>query len=437
MTDTLITRGYLELFKAGQFLTGEQAYVLTREPGLPSSLSGTLLLLPQATKYPVSDLNRISGTANIYDGNPVAFAATGAMDVGDAGRVIKVVSEYFGTFDDFAYYDSALPGHPFGGWIVKTSTDRDTPTGDILSSWKRFTRHVVPPRGTRFVVPKIGLTGGVGNTQYLDAFQMEVVPINFGAPTTPAFTKPRRLNVRVRPTRLNYSINPNFNVSSTGVVGSTGVTPARSTGRGVRSNDSLKITVATTATVPAQAYEDQYLPVVTGESLAVSFKHSIDASLSGSYRIAIQYYTETLVPVDTDFSTDVMHDPSNWDLVSLISTVPERADRARISLVHADTAPAVTDNFWIDEVLIEKSTLIGEYFDGDFGDDYLWKANGTAGQTWSYFYEDRMQRHYILERTLRENVPLGISIGDPEYAEGTIYVNRYGNGPYGYGAYGG
>lgn len=415
-TDIIRTRGSLDLFASGDFIPEDQAYVLTR------------------VEVPTTSL--ISGSANVYDGNPIPFAAAGGIGIGSNGRIIKVVSDYFGTFDEFAYFDSALPGHPFYGWIVATSSDRNTPTGDMLSAWKRFTRHVVPPRGARFVVPKIGLSGGVGNVQYLDAFQMQVVPINFGTPPTPDFAKPRCLKVSVRPTRLNYSVNPSYVSDMSGLL-YEGATPTLDASRSIGGGGSLKVTVPSTATLPIRLREDQYLAVVPGDPLAISFKALIENSLSGTYKVAVDYYTEGLIPIGTVYSEDSLHDRADWRTVSFLTEVPEGADRATVSLVYADSAPAADDTFWIDQVLIEKSSLIGEYFDGSYGDDYLWKADGLPGQTWSYFYEDRAKRHYILERTLRENVPLGISIDDPEYAAGTATVQRFGYGPFGYGPFGG
>ncbi len=81
--------------------------------------------------------------------------------------------------------------------------------------------------------------------------------------------------------------------------------------------------------------------------------------------------------------------------------------------------PRVPDEAYIIErALVEGGSVLRPYFDGDSGDDYLWEVGGTPGQTRSYFYEDRSDRHHILVRSLQENVPLGTPVADPSYAAG-------------------
>lgn len=67
-------------------------------------------------------------------------------------------------------------------------------------------------------------------------------------------------------------------------------------------------------------------------------------------------------------------------------------------------------------ILVEEGTTLGDYFDGNSGPDYLWEQGGTPGEARSYYYPDRSARHYILVRTLQENVALGMVVEDPVYA---------------------
>lgn len=68
------------------------------------------------------------------------------------------------------------------------------------------------------------------------------------------------------------------------------------------------------------------------------------------------------------------------------------------------------------KILVEEGTTPGEYFDGDSGPDYLWEQGGTPGHARSYYYPDRSARHWILVRTLNDNVALGMTVEDPVYA---------------------
>jgi hypothetical protein len=68
------------------------------------------------------------------------------------------------------------------------------------------------------------------------------------------------------------------------------------------------------------------------------------------------------------------------------------------------------------KIMVEEGSTPGDYFDGDSGPDYLWEQGGTPGSARSYYYPDRTSRHYILVRTLQENVALGMTVEDPVYA---------------------
>jgi hypothetical protein len=89
--------------------------------------------------------------------------------------------------------------------------------------------------------------------------------------------------------------------------------------------------------------------------------------------------------------------------------------------------------------MIEEGNGLKPYFDGDSGSpDYVWELGGTAGKARSYYYRDKLNRHYALGKTLRENVQLGLVVGDPVYANSTTAITTpYGSGPYGSGPYGG
>jgi hypothetical protein len=72
--------------------------------------------------------------------------------------------------------------------------------------------------------------------------------------------------------------------------------------------------------------------------------------------------------------------------------------------------------YWIDGVLVEEGEAVRPYFDGSKGADYLWETGGTANLTRSYYYENRVERSYLIRTLLDENTPLGITAGIPQYA---------------------
>lgn len=91
---------------------------------------------------------------------------------------------------------------------------------------------------------------------------------------------------------------------------------------------------------------------------------------------------------------------------------------SRRSMTFKATSPTVDLDFGgaATRILVEEGTELGEYFDGSDGDDYLWEQGGVPGATRSYYYPDRVMRHYVLVRTLQENVAMGIVVADPVYA---------------------
>lgn len=90
----------------------------------------------------------------------------------------------------------------------------------------------------------------------------------------------------------------------------------------------------------------------------------------------------------------------------------------RVVATFKATASTVDLNFGgtASKILVEEGTVLGDYFDGWSGPDYLWEQGGTPGSSRSYYYPDRTSRHYVLVRTLQENAPLGVTVEDPQYA---------------------
>jgi hypothetical protein len=50
------------------------------------------------------------------------------------------------------------------------------------------------------------------------------------------------------------------------------------------------------------------------------------------------------------------------------------------------------------------------------GEDYLWEQGGSANLARSYYYENYIERSYLIQTLLEENVPLGITANTPQYA---------------------
>jgi hypothetical protein len=111
-------------------------------------------------------------------------------------------------------------------------------------------------------------------------------------------------------------------------------------------------------------------------------------------------------------------DPANKRWRTLMVTFDARAATVTLGLnvLHSTMTSGVASIFWVDGVLVEEGTAVRDYFDGSMGVDYLWETGGSANLTRSYFYENRVERSYLIRTLLDENTPLGISSAVPQYA---------------------
>lgn len=290
MADTFYASGSFE-FRDGTFATQYVAYVLGRAND--------------------QDWGFSDGTALIYGLQAEKFFAHGYATFGNGSAYLS--SDPVGAFEDFAMYPEAQPD-PVTGFVLADNSGTLT---SVTSAWSRHYRVVVPPKNARFVVPHIRFGSvAAGISQYLDAHQLEVVPV--GQTTPSAFMSARSVVVKVRPARLNYYAG-NLHVTNL---------------------------------VPGRTY------IASGTVAGKRKSYTLVASATGT--------------ADLNFG---------------------------------GTAT---------QILVEEGTTLRPYFDGNSGDDYLWENGGSSGR--SYYYPDRVMRHYVLVRNLQENVALGMTVQPPIYA---------------------
>lgn len=399
----------------------------------------------------ILDDDFFSGRAKVYSLDPVILMPEhGQFDLGNHGRLVEIYDDFLGTFDDFSIsvlpnstVDPLLGDHTLST-IIEGSQIISSAQGNITSAWNRVFRTFYPPKKARYIVPKVQLTSVAnGKSHYLDSFQLEVLPVS-ATPVPTTFAHARQIKVRVNPTRLNLSWNPGFEVSAANLTNSAGTTIATDNNFAAFGSQSLKVSVPNTASAPVRINETNLIPVAEGEFLACSQYTWVPATLNRSYQLAIDFYTEGGALISTALSSDVIKYATSGVAArpSIIAAVPAGATQARFSHAYTPVQPSAgTDVFYVDGVLIEKSREVGDWFNGGLGADYLWQQGGTPFLCPSYYYQDRVNRSYIVTRVLSENVPLGITVATPEYAspviplqasgDGTFGDETYGDGPYG------
>lgn len=359
-----------------------------------------------------------SGRIKIYSTNPVYLQPIkGPFTMGTLGHLDEIITEHRGTFEDFF-----MQAYTNGGDVLedplKGFADFNTSTaaaqGNVGSAWNRHHVSFYPPKKARYIMPRFRIgTLATTKSHYLDAFQMEPTL----ATTPSAWQKPRRLGVKVVPTRKNWSTSPTFEAGNGNTTNSGGVTSTTSNLYAFTGSTSLVVSGLGGST--GRVRETAMVDVTPGEWITMSQYVLVLVRTLFPFNMAIQFYKDDGVTVvSTVNGEDPIQETTQniWQRKSVTALVPEGASKAR--MFNASGTGVVTGvQFYLDAVLIEKSNLVGEFFHGGIpGADYLWKQGGTPHLTQSYYYEDRVKRNYILNRVLSENVPLGVAVADAEYA---------------------
>jgi hypothetical protein len=336
------------------------------------------------------------------------------------GTLTGSVRQPSGAFKDFAHYpfsgvdpamamigvtSGALSSAATGSYsrpYAAFTAPADYPVSGGGYAWKRAAYAAV---GFKFT----SMTAG--KHQILDAVQLESLPLGATGPT--AYQTARSLNVVVKPTRLNYATNPNMESGITGysVVSSATLAADPFCWRGAQ---ALKVTVPTNPA--ADSGTSFSIPgLVPGRRYTMSARVAI-AQDCGTVYPWCNSSNGTLVS-RVNF-TQAVPDPANrrWRTVHMTFDAKATTVSVGINVTKSSMPAGKTSIFWADAVLVEEGSSVRPYFDGSMGADYLWEAAGTTNLTRSYFYENRVERGYLVQTLLDENTPLGISAAAPRYA---------------------
>lgn len=366
-----------------------------------------------------------TSTPTLFESGQIRLLLTGSADAGALSN--------FSIFPTGAY-------DPEGFYIESVTVNQDQ--GGADQPWVRNDAIFAVSRGYNGFdkVTYIGVgvkIEGVpsGDNHYLKMVQLEPADTS-GLNTYPTpYSQVREVQTIIHPDRLNLSGNPAFSLNATDWNANN------------HGGDIERV-----------ADGDGWAGQVTIPSGAdVNVKHTIESMVVGR---RYTFSTHVYAPERNDVTFDV----TGGELLasrSYAQSTTLRGDGGvhrnspykRIWCVFTATSPEVvinlnptsladTPDVLITETLVEEGVslvdAIGEYFDGDTGDDYLWEQGGNPGATRSYFYQNRAERAAAVRRILQANVPMGIGIAEPQYAVLPISDDTLGMyEPYGSGVYGG
>jgi hypothetical protein len=334
------------------------------------------------------------------------------------GRIAAGIRVPAAAFKDFSHY-------PYGGvdpamaWTGITSgTLKSAVAGSYSRPYAAFTGPVdYPVSGSgyawkRAAYASVGfkfVSMSANKHQILDAVQFEPLPLGATGPSP--YQNAREIHAVIKPTRLNYASNPNFESGITGysvVQQSTLVADAFCW----KGTASLKTTVSATATADS-GFSFQVTGLIPGRRYTLSARVAIATGCGNLYAWCS---TGAVRITRNDFRTAKTDANRRWRVLTMTFDATQSTVSLGIDVSKSTMAAGVASIFWTDGVLVEEGTAVRDYFDGSMGADYLWETGGSANLTRSYFYENRVERSYLIRTLLDENTPLGISSAVPQYA---------------------
>jgi hypothetical protein len=357
----------------------------------------------------IQPLNLFSGTINGYFPHAVEFGLGRGKTFFEGGRirVVDPVVLAIGGITDFGTFPNLTLHDPADFYCASSTAGT---SGAVGAAWTRHNAVFAVSRGEKFSrVAYVGLASKItsqpaGTNQYLGAVQLERAPLDGGSYPT-AYTQAREVQTFVKPDRLNYSVNPGFEVDTSNWAASTGGTLTRvdsPIAKGLWSGQvaiTSNSTVMITHTIPNLVIGRQYTTTVYVR--AISRPDVAISALSATVQYARGYA-----------ASDDIQDANNFRRLAItyIALAPT------VMLVLTPVAVSGTPNVIVDACLVERGAVERPYFTGGIGADYLWETGGTPGICRSYYYKNRAERFAAIKRILALNVPLGIGYADPVFA---------------------
>lgn len=376
-------------------LTGEAEMVVSA--GIPMSATGQLgvtgsqgLGLPVKKNLPVPVGSLlVQGSASVAVGTP------------------------YGAFSRFSIYpDGGLgPNDAIAGVSSGAVTTHD---GTTPSGMRRFYLSTSIPDKAKYASAGLKFVNIPNNAkQYMTGVQAEIPSLGASGPAP--YSHARSISVLVKPTRLNYVRNGNFNHSaSTSHWTADQCTIAVGTTVEWQGMPSLTVTVPSSA--PAGGHPDHRVTqaltdLLPGRTYTVSFHLTPEFQCAPVWVIV----DGTYVMESTDGLPDL--DNPRWTTVWATFTATATTHTVGLAIRPQDKAAGVTNVYEFTGALAEEAFGPGVYFDGSGGVDYLWESSaGATVDARSFYYEDRTDRAALLVQLLAENTPLGVIADDPVYA---------------------
>jgi hypothetical protein len=204
------------------------------------------------------------------------------------------------------------------------------------------------------------------------------MPLSLGIASGAGFLK-NRAEPAALGYRVNYITNPSFEVGTTGWLSVAGATLARTTGEFNTGSASLSVTNSSGS---AAQFGDtgSMIPLVAGEGTYYlsAYVKLANGNSSATYFLRVLQYEEQ-DSVGTVSAANVgiqsLSYTGNWVRLGASVTKQGSANFMIIRVVTGSTTAG--EIFYVDSVMLEKSTTLNSYFDGGSGGFWSGAANAS------------------------------------------------------------
>lgn len=177
--------------------------------------------------------------------------------------------------------------------------------------------------------------------------------------------------------RINYIKNPSFSIDTADWVGGAGASIQRVTYDGQSGSSCLEVTNASASFAAAESR----IPLPSTGSVYVSAYVKLpDLNVDANYYIRVlQYETEvsTTTVAAGNIGVRTLSPTGTWVRLSGLVTKSGIANWCSVRIVTSSASNG--EKFLVDSVMVERSTTLGSYFDGN--NNGFW--TGTAGNSYS------------------------------------------------------
>ena len=180
--------------------------------------------------------------------------------------------------------------------------------------------------------------------------------------------------------RVNYITNPSFEVGTTGWSSVAGATLTRTTGEFNTGSASLSVTNSSGSAAQFGIIDGTMIPLIAGEGtyyISAYIKLANGNAPANYFLRFLQYeeQTSTSTLAAGNVGTQALEYTGNWVRLSGSFTKNAGANFAIIRVVTSSTVSG--EIFYVDSVMLEKSTTLKSYFDGGSGGFWSGSANAS------------------------------------------------------------